>query len=217
MSSQVFPALPGLGWSIKRTPTFQTRKQVNISGKEVALTDWSAPRHQWELTFNLLRQGSLQGSTWTEMQQLFGFYCARNGGFDSFLYQDQDDNSVTGQNLGTGNGTNTLFPAVRTFGGATEPILAVNTLSAVYVNGTAKTVGTDYNWVTWAGTLGSGGAPSTSPPGSIGFAVAPAPGAVVTADFTYYWPCRFVEDSCEFEKFMAGRYLVKKLSFLSLK
>lgn len=111
MSTALFPTLPTLAWSIKRTPSWQTRKIVNMSGKEVVLAEWSYPRYTWEVKYNTLRQGSglyVSTDTFTEMSTLMGFYNARNGGFDSFLYQDQDDNAVTGQQIAIANGSSTL-------------------------------------------------------------------------------------------------------------
>jgi len=70
MSSQVHPTLAGLGWSVKRTPIWMTRKQESISGKRTFSADWSYPRWRWEITYNVLRQAgtgqqvtSFQGST----------------------------------------------------------------------------------------------------------------------------------------------------------
>lgn len=206
MGTAVFPTLPGLGWSITRTQIFKARKQVSVSGKETALADWAYPRWQWELVFDLLRQGG----GWTEMQQLAGFYAARNGGFDSFLYQDQDDNAVSSQQIAVGDGVATQFQLVRSFGGFTEPVLAPNQVTSVTVGGTPKVNGTDYGIGTW----GNG----VTPPGTITFFTgAPAAGAPIAASFSYYWPCRFVDDQCAFEKFMAGAYQVRKLTFMSIK
>ena len=204
MSNAVFPTLAGLGFSIKRTPQFKTRKQVSISGKETAIADMAYPRWQWELTFNVLRQGARGQSTFTEMSDLVGFYNERQGGFDTFLYADQDDNSVTGQSIGTGDGSTTAFQLVRSFGGFVEPVLAPNAVSAVYLNGVKQTSG--YTVSSWGATS----------PGVVTFTGAPGSGVAVSADFTYYFPCRFIEDSLQLEKFMAALYAVKSVKFMSV-
>jgi len=219
MSIQVFPTpsvLPGRGWSLTRTIQAKTRKQVAVSGKETALADWSLPRYQWDLVFNILRQGNINGGTWSEMATLFGFYNARNGGFDSFLYQDTNDNAVTGQAIATGNNSAQTFPLVRSLGGFVEPILAPNVVTAVYFNGVAQS-STGWNWARWDSTYGLGGAASPWSPGTLGFTTAPGTGVSITADFSYYWPCRFVDDQCAFEEMFAGVFAVKKLSFQSIK
>jgi len=127
-----FPTLAGLGWSVDRQEIWQTRKQQNVSGKETLVADWSLPRHQWDLTYEFLRQGSIAGVSYTEMAQLEGFFNLRSGMNEAFVYRDADDNSVTGQLLGSGDGATRAFPLVRTFGGAVEPIGAVVSAPSVY-------------------------------------------------------------------------------------
>jgi hypothetical protein len=46
---------------------------------------------------------------------------------------------------------------------------------------------------------------------------APAAGAVVAASFTYYWRCRFSDDTTEFTKFLYGLSSVSNLKFESVK
>src|SRR5690349_2200264 len=100
MSTQTFPSLTGLGWSVKRTPLWKSRVQEAISGKATYLADWSFPKWQWEITFEFLRHAgtnqqvtNFQGQTYNEFQSLAGFFDSRQGKFDSSLYQDPDDNS----------------------------------------------------------------------------------------------------------------------------
>lgn len=212
MSVLIFPTLAGQGWSITRTPMWQTRKPIAISGKETAIADWTYPKYMWTVLFSVLRQGSgfyTPGDSFTEMATLMGFYNARQGGFDSFLYLDQDDNTAAAQVLGTGDGVTTSFQLVRAFGGFAEPILAPNVVTDVKDNGTPVS-GANYTVNLW-GTIVAAG------PGTITFNTAPAVGHTLTADFTFYWPCRFSEDKCDFEKMMAGRYSVKKMTFTSVK
>jgi uncharacterized protein (TIGR02217 family) len=211
MSTAVFPSLPLIGWPVKRTEIWQTRKPLAISGKETALADWSYPRHQWELTFDGLRQAgtnmqvpSFAGAVWAEFATLAGFYDLRQGGFDSFLYTDPDDNTVTGQGIGTGDGVTTSFQLIRAFGGFAEPIYAPNVVSHVYRAGTDHSDWTVTGW-------------GTTTPGVVTFSAAPSSGQAITADFTYYFPCRFVDDQCEFQKFLGGVYSCSKLVFKSIK
>jgi len=120
MSASVFPVLAGLGWSVTRREMWKTRRQEAVSGKETRIADWSYPRHQWTLNFDFLRQGALSGASYAEFAQLAGFFNLRQGMFDSFLYADADDNSVTGQGIATGDGATRTFAFVRGFGGFTE-------------------------------------------------------------------------------------------------
>lgn len=205
MSTSVFPTLKGKGFDIVRTPIWGNSVEQFVSGKEIRINNgWTYPRYQWDLLFNFLRSDS----TNLEFQTLLGFYNTMNGAYDSFLYSDTDDNSVTGQGLGTGNGSKLTFQLVRTFGNYTEPVLAPNTVSAVYVDGSS--ISNSYwsvsNW-------------GTSTPGLITFAGghAPTSGKAVTADFTYYFPCRFNDDKVAFNNFMNMLWACQKISFISIK
>ena len=207
MSTQTLPALPGLGFPWSRMPTFQTRRQVSVSGKETRIADWSIPRYTWSLTYDVLRQGTYQG-TWTEYTTLRGFFEQMYGGWDSFLYTDVDDNTVVGQAIATGDAATLAFPMVRTSGGFTVPTLAPNlspTPPVIYLNGVAQMSG--YSITPWGG----------SAPGILTFASAPGSGVAITADFSYYWPVRFDDDKMTFDKFMSNLYMLKKLSFTSIK
>ena len=135
MSSQVFPSFTGIGYPIPRRPMWNTTTQKVVSGKQTRLANWTYPIYQWDLLFNL-REGSVTGSAFTEMSQLKGFYNSRQGSFDSFLFTDPDDNTVTGQAIGTGDGSTTAFQLARANGGFVEPVLAPNAVSAVYDNAT---------------------------------------------------------------------------------
>lgn len=198
MSNAVFPALPGLGWNVKRTEIWKTRVQEAVSGKEVRIADWSFPRRQWELTFDFLRSAP----SFAEWQSLVGFFNQRQGIFDSWLYSDADDNSVTDQPLGTGDGATTAYQLVRALGGYVEPIIAPNAIASVKI----------------AGVVQSGGSYSVNGnTGQLAFTTAPASGAAITASFTYYFRCRFFGDSMDFEKFMSQLWLAKAVKFVSLK
>lgn len=211
MSTQVFPSLPGLAWPVTRTTEFRTRKQTSLAGQETAIADMPFPRYTWKVVHNVLRQGSnlyKAGDTFTEWATLFGFYNARNGGADSFLYTDPDDSQATTQSIGVGDASTTVFQLVRSIGGFTEPVWAPNAVAAVRLNGTVQGGGT-YTITLWETGNANG-------PGNIIFNSPPGAGVVITADFTYYWPVRFVDDQCEFEKMLANRWAVKSLSFKSV-
>ena len=92
MSTAVLPTLKGLTFDVEREMLWNNQVQQSISGKETRIAYWSAARYRWTLTYSMLRSDSSN----LELQSLFGFCSARQGSFDSFLYQDSDDNSVTG-------------------------------------------------------------------------------------------------------------------------
>lgn len=204
MSTSVLPTLKGLGYDLTRSIIWGNSVDQFVSGKEIRINNgWTYPRYKWDLTFNFLRSAA----AYTEYQQLFGFYNARNGSYDSFLYADAVDNSVTLQTIGIGDGTTRTFQLVRTFGSFIEPVLAPNSVATVYVDGVDKSgLWTVANW-------------GTSTPGLLTFSPgnAPANGKVITATFTYYFPCRFNDDQVAFTNFMSGLYSCNKLSFMSIK
>jgi uncharacterized protein (TIGR02217 family) len=206
MSISIFPTLAGLGWSVTRREIWQTRMQAAVSGKETRIADWSYPRHQWTLTYDFLRQGNLSGTNYAEFAALSGFFNLRQGAYDPFLYADPDDSSVTGQGIGVGDGTTTRFQLVRAFGGFVEPILAPNVVTRIALNGVTQSAGS-YTVDAWGAAT----------PGVVAFATAPAIAATITADFSFYFPCRFAADTLDFEKFMAALYQLKQIEFVSLK
>jgi uncharacterized protein (TIGR02217 family) len=202
MSTLVLPAMPGIAYPVNRSPVFDTTVQASISGKETRIARQTYPRWKWSLTYNILRSAAALA----EYQAIVGFFNSRQGMFDTFLYQDTDDNFVSGQQIGIGDGTTRTFQLVRSFGGFIEPVLAPNTTAgvAVYLNGTITAA---YTLSLWAGGA----------PGVVTFTTAPASGVVITANINYYWPCRFDMDSADFSLFMSGFYELKKLSIISVK
>ena len=185
MSDLVFPSLPGLAWNVVRTPIWQTRTQTSVSGREVRQADWSYPRYGWELNFDFLRSDPSYG----ELQTLIGFINQMQGGFGTFLYTDEDDNAVNGQQIGTGDSVTVKFPLIRSFGSFIEPIGRLNSLSGVAVGGVNTVPTINYDDGTESGS-------------SLSFATPPVAGAEVVASFTYYWRCRFSADTTEFTKFL---------------
>lgn len=209
MSNAVFPALVGQSIDITRSPTWPGSSVVAaVSGKETAIANQANPRWVWDIHFEMLRLGNRNNITYTELQQIAGFFNARQGVFDSFLYDERDDNTATGAVLGVGNGVALTYQLVRTFGGFAEPILAPNVVSNVYVNGIVVS-NTHYTVSAWG----------SAAPGVITFAggFAPANGLSVTADFTYYWPVRFTDAQLDFNRFMATLYSLKSVKMISKK
>ena len=200
MSDAVFPALPGVAWNVVRTPTWQTRTQVAVSGRETRQADWSYPRYTWSLDYDFLRSSP----GFAELQTLIGFINSMQGGFGTFLYRDDDDNAAVNQQLGVGDGATVSFPLIRTFGSYIEPIGRVNAVSAVTVAGAAAGYSVNYDAGTESGS-------------SITFASPPAAGSTILASFTFYWRCRFSDDTVDFTKFMYGLSSVSGLKFESVK
>ena len=202
----IFPALPGLAWSVTKSPTFQTRIQRAVSGRELRALDYPYPLWQFTLVFDFLRDNPAAG--FDELRTLMGFFMLCQGAFGTFLFQDPSDDRVSGQQIGTGDTLRTVFQLQRTMGktlpggGFLEPIVAPNVVSAVYFNGIVQD------------PAGYSVDPTT---GLVTFNIAPGSGLIITADYSYYFRCRFVDDSYAFENFMFRLWQLKKLTFISVR
>jgi len=202
----IFPALPGLAWSVTKSPTFQTRIQRAVSGRELRALDYPYPLWQFTLVFDFLRDNPAAG--FDELRTLMGFFMLCQGAFGTFLFQDPSDDRVSGQQIGTGDTLRTVFQLQRTMGktlpggGFLEPIVAPNVVSAVYFNGIVQD------------PAGYSVDPTT---GLVTFNIAPGSGLIITADYSYYFRCRFIDDSYAFENFMFRLWQLKKLTFISVR
>ena len=96
----IFPSLPGLAWSVTKTPTFQTRIQRAVSGRELRAVDYPFPLWQFPLVFDLLRDNPAAG--YDELRTLMGFFMLCQGAYDTFLFHDPTDDQVAGQQIGVG-------------------------------------------------------------------------------------------------------------------
>ena len=130
------------------------------------------------------------------------------GAFGTFLFQDPSDFQVAGQQIGSGDASTTVFQLQRAMGamlpggGFFEPITAPNVVSAIYLNGITQ----------YSATYSVD--PAT---GLVTFETAPNSGMIITADFTYYFRCRFIDDKYDFENFMRHLWRLKKLTFISVR
>ena len=203
----IFPALPGLGWSVTKMPRFAGRVQSAVSGRELRVLDQPYPIWTWMLTYSLLRDkwdtraASGPGTGYDELRTLAGFFLQQQGTFQPFLFDDPTDNAVTGQVLGTGNSSATAYQLVRSMAGFAEPIVAPNTVSAIYFNGVVQPAA---NYTVDGET------------GVVTFTAAPPAGQVITADFTYRFRVRFADDSAEFENFMYQLWQLKQIKLQSV-
>lgn len=203
MSNLVFPSLTdfqyAFAYSTFKTPTFATRVQRAVSGRELTVQDYANPIWNFKIQFQILRD--FQWVIASEIRRIFDFWLEVGGAYDTFLYDDATDDNVVDQPIGTGDGTTTAFQLVRTFisGGFTEAIIAPNVITNVKLNGTP----------TSAYTLNTG-------TGVITFTAAPGSGVAITATFSYYFRCRFMTDSQEFENFLYQRWTTKDLRLKSV-
>ena len=203
----IFPALPGLGWSVTKAPRFSTRIQRAVSGRELRALDQPWPIWTWTLTYTLLRDKwdarapAGPGLGYDELRTLAGFFLQQQGAFQPFVFDDPTDDSVTAQPLGTGNASATQFQLVRTMLGFAEPITAPDAITAIYFNGILQS------------PSGYSVDPST---GIVTFSTPPPSGQAITADFTYCFRVRFADDTAEFDNFMYQLWQLKRLRLQSV-
>lgn len=202
MSQAIFPTFAGATFNTDRTPIWSTTKKTSVSGREFRASNYTYPRYKYKLIYEFLRQGMHQGTGYTEFAQLVGFFNARHGDFDSFLFTDPDDNSVTAQVIGTGDGATLAFQLIRTFGGFAEPVFDVNSAPLIYVNGVLQTLTTHY---------------TVSASGLVTFVTAPAGALPITWTGTYYRRVTFVQSMVDFTKFMSNLWSLKTIEIISAK
>lgn len=202
MSNAIFPTLIGLGWNVVRTPEWSTRRRRSVSGKEIRIRNWSYPIWHWELTYDYLPSAAAT----PDYQTLTAFFNSRSGGFDSFLYQDADDNAVTDQPLGTGDGVEDTFQFVRTMTGTgvsfVEPITSINVVTNVKIDSVVVDPA-DYT--------------VDQDTGQIVFDTPPGDTLPITSTFSYYFRSAFDDDKLTLEKFMHQIWMGRKVAFSSLK
>ena len=195
-----FPALPGQAWSVHKRPTFATRLAPHVSGREVRASLYAAPLWEFEVTFDGLASGSaFPGLGMNSLQALLGLFLRCQGRFGTFLYTDPTDHTVLGSPVGIGDGTAMTFPALRALGGFSDPVGWVTALRAVTVNGAPAD-----GW-------------SLAAPNRIVLPAPPAAGAVIGADFSFAYLCRFLDDVQDFENVMAGLWKAEALKFRSVR
>jgi uncharacterized protein (TIGR02217 family) len=171
---------------------FSTNVVTTLSGHERRNSDWADARQSYDVS------PGVRGET--ELGTLLSFFRARRGPAIGFRFTDPFDNSskamtaaptLLDQNIGTGNGVQTIFPLAKRYGSGpaaqdrriTRPLPAS---VVVAVNGTSAT-----GW-----TLSDGG--------KVVFATAPATGAIITAGFRFDVPVRFASDQIEVNRMTFG-------------
>jgi len=136
----------------------------------------------------------------TELAEFMGFFNARHGSFDSFLYDNQEDNTATAQVFGTGDAVETVFQLTRTLGstyGFTEPTQNINTITNIYFD---DVIESPANY-------------SVDTLGVVTFNTPPGAGVVITWTGTFYYRVTFLEDMANFNLFMHKLWNLDVISF----
>ena len=208
------PILPTLNsFSVKKKPAFSSIVAEPVSGAEITAAVQAFPLWDFELTYEILRSQTQNQILYSllspklEYEAILSVFLACEGQYGRFYYDDPTDDSRSGQFIAEGNGTTVQFRAVRywALGGNSllEPVGGINTTPGwkVYLNA----VDDSANWSVSADKLYF---VRTS---------AVPPSTVITADFWFFYLCRFLEDISTFEQFVTDRWTNTSLKFRSVK
>ena len=197
MSNAVFPTLPGLAWGVKKTPVWSTNTIKSANGREMRAAYYRYPLWRFTLSFEVLRTRSAVN----ELEQLAGFFNARRGSFESFLYEDPSDNSVSGQSIGFVQQGRQRYPLIRSFGGFVEPVAAVRGYVLITVGGVPKEKGRDY----------------VIDGGDVVFQTPLTAGQKIEWSGGFYCRVRFAADTADFENFIGHLWKAKKIELVSVR
>lgn len=178
MSYAIMPAMPiSMASGLKKSPNFNTVRQKGAAGINAAFA--LKPYPTWDFEFSLDHIIGHEHTAASVVAQMLGTFMATAGGANLFLFTDPQDNTVTGAQFGTGNGADKKFQLSRNIQGAVDVIQNLSGTPLIYVGGTLTTPA------------------SISSTGVVTFSTAPANGAVLTWSGSFYYLCRFAEDTLD--------------------
>lgn len=196
MGDAIFPTFIGLKWGSTKSPNWNTMVKKSANGRTFRASFYAYPIWQFKLSFEVLRANV----AYQEVQNLIGFFNQRKGKFDTFLYEDPDEHSVTLQTIGTTISGQVEYRLVKNLGGFVEPIGAVNGVPTILLNDTpisASLYDIDEN-------------------GYLIFHVAQTAGQSIKWTGSYYYRVAFTKDEMDFEQFMKDLWECKRVEFDSV-
>jgi hypothetical protein len=118
VSALVFPTFAGLKIEQTREAIPNTLLPTSITRVETPFSWESYPRYKYRLDIEVLRSDSSLSARIQEWQKLVGFHARMRGSLDTFLFTDDEDNSVTDHGFAVGDGSTAAFQIQRTQKGA---------------------------------------------------------------------------------------------------
>jgi hypothetical protein len=224
VSNAVYPSqIRGLTQQVVKTPEDAVILQPSPSGVETRILQTQNPLWHWQLTYDVIFN-DLSNAVYlpvSELQYLMGFFCARGSQFDSFLFDDPEDDSVVNQALQlVTDGTNYYTPLQRNLGGLfLEDVTDLNaqgdaqffllggTHNQIFANGVQMSQ-------SYSGNTGDFDllGPGLAIPGfsSAGLYLKwhAAPTAPITGTFKFYFRVRFESSKQDFTKFLNSLYTI---------
>ena len=182
---------------------------------------WSEPLWEWDLTYELLRDGFRMGRAFDELKQIEGCFLACSGSLIGMSFYDEDDHTAVQSGLGTTDGMTTAFTLIRYRGTVregesyigSETIGLLDTTQAfnLYVDGSPTPV--EVSDPTYGYSLNT----STPKRQQVIFNSAPPTGHKLTCDLSWLYYVRFQADSQDLEKFMHQLWGLKQVTLCSLR
>jgi uncharacterized protein (TIGR02217 family) len=171
--------------TLVRVPILPAQIVTYESGLEQRNRVWQFPRFRFDLHWEYPLSD-------VQVSSIMGFFIEHGGNFESFLFLPQSlgaaTDVVTGQVLGKGNGTRTLY---RVYGNR------VGSVHAIYLDGSSTGA--------WTASLTNG---------TVTLTTAPSSGVLVTADVSSErYVVRFAEDAVQIEWVL---YKLARLQTLTL-
>lgn len=206
MSNVLFPELPGLEWDTSITPMFNTKIMTSINGRELRASFQASPKYEISLSYAFLRENKSR----KELQQLQGFFLERRGAFDSFLFKMPDDNQFNCTFIGDGVTSTfqiykqmyeTQIPVSNTESTTTEDPLMWEEVEVT-------PMWSDPNEKMWDMQYG------VTENGLLVLEVPLEVDEVLTITGTYYYRCRFKDDTQEYVNFMHKLWKAGKVELI---
>lgn len=210
MSNVLFPELPGLEWDTSITPMFNTKIMTSINGRELRASFQAVPKYEISLSYAFLRENKGR----KELQQLQGFYLERRGAFDSFLYKMPDDNQFDCTFVGDGTTTSyqlykMMYVTPLPLGNTEEQIVQAvdpnmwnqTPVKSMWDANTSKRM-----WNTTTAQITADGKYILSQPIEAGIEL--------NIKGTYYYRCRFKDDTQQYVNFMHKLWKAGKVELI---
>jgi uncharacterized protein (TIGR02217 family) len=194
-----------LGQQASALAEFSTDIVATLAGQERRNSDWADARLSYDVGPGVRSE--------QELGTLLQFFRARRGPAVGFRFRDPFDHSsadmisppsASDQILGTGDGLQTIFNLIKTYGNGADAQVRritrpVESSIQMAVNGVLSAA-----WILSAG-------------GQIIFETAPPTGAIVTAGFVFDVPVRFAGDQIEMNRFTFGAGEMASVPLIEIK
>ena len=155
-------------------PEFSTDIIITQGGFEKRNSNWANARARYNVAHGV--------KTETQLAELIAFFRARKGRAHGFHFKDWTDYQITGQVIGTGNGTQTTFQLIKDYTSSnTETRTILKPVSGtvnIYINAVLQTSGVTVDVTT----------------GIVTFSSAPSVDVIISADAEFDVPVRFDTD-----------------------